>query len=99
MKKIEKEINRLLELAATNQLPGYPAPASEGSFFSQSPAVGDLTEYNSGEMDALARQLEEIWAHAPQMKPCIPLILAAIEKSKEQETHALIQTELYNYTM
>ena len=86
-------------MCAAGELPGYPVSDRIDSCFAERMTGMDMTEYFSGENDALERRLEALWADEPQMRRCIPLLLAAVEKSREQEKHALLQTELYNYMM
>ncbi len=92
-------MKRLLELAASGSLPGYPMNDTKDTFFGESPADMDTDLYFSGENDALERQLEALWAHDGQMKQCIPILLAAVEKSRGQEEYSVAHSELYNYTM
>ena len=95
MNGIEHEIELLLDIAAAGKLPDCSAPlqAEDDS------SGADPAEYNSGENDVLEARMQALWAREPLLQPCIPIILAAVEKSRGQESHALAQTELYNYTM
>lgn len=103
MNRIEHETKLLFDLAATGELPGYPSTADGSSFYADfpltAPLTADLTEYSSMENDVLERQLKALWAHNSRMQACIPLILAAVEKSRGQDSHTLPPAELYNYTM
>lgn len=99
LNRIDREINTLLELSAAGELPGYKLFTEDNSFYAEAPSCRDLSEYFSGENDALERRLETLWADDAQMKKCIPIILAAVEKSRGQKTNAVVRTELYNYTM
>ena len=99
MNGIEHEKELLLRLAAEGALPGYPEEGGEGSFYGKDTPSADLEEYFSGENDALESGLKALWADEPEMRRCIPLILAAVEKSRGREEHAVVRTELYNYSM
>jgi len=99
LKRIDRESKLLLDMAASGQLPGYPSREESGSFYTDAAPSADLTEYDSRELDLLEAQLKALWAREPDMQACIPLILAAAEKSRGQEGHALPPTELYNYAM
>lgn len=99
MSGIDREIELLFDMSASGELPGYPASGGENTFYSENADSADMAEYFSGENDSLERGLEALWADEPEMKKCIPLILAAVEKSRGREMHAVVRTELYNYTM
>ena len=99
MNRIDREINTLLEMSAAGELPGYKSFTEDNSFYADKTVCRDLSEYFSGENDALERRLETLWADDTQMRKCIPIILAAVEKSRGQKTNAVVRAELYNHTM
>jgi len=88
----------LMTMAAAGELPGYSASGNGDSFWQEAPAMA-MEEYFSGENDALERRLKALWAGDSRLSKCIPVILAAVEKSRGRERHELVYTELYNYTM
>ena len=99
MKKIDREIIYLNKIVSESKLPGYPADVEKNSFFAEASDASGLEEYYSGENNALENELKNLWSKDTQMQQCIPIILAAVEKSREQKDRAVVQTELYNYAM
>ena len=98
MNRIDREIDLLLDIAASGKLPGYAENAGDSTFYAEN-AVSGITEHFSGEIDSLERRLNEMWAKDAALRDYIPLILAAVEKSRTHDGSAVVRTELYNYTM
>lgn len=99
MKEIDYEIKSLLEMASSGKLPSYPVSYTEGSYFAENFKDLGMSVYSSSENDVLERQLEALWAGDAQMSRLIPLVIAAVEKSRGQKESKVPHTELYNYTM
>lgn len=99
MNPIDKEIEKLLLCARSGELPGFTDNSGAASFYCENSTCDGVKEYFSGENDALEAQLQALWKDDPQLLRCIPVIIAAVEKSRGRDAHALSPAELYNYTM
>lgn len=99
MKRIDHEISLLLEMSSADKLPSYPTSCTDDSFYVISNSVSGISEYFSGENHALEAQLKTLWTHDARLQSCIPVILAAVEKSRGNKSREVAHTELYNYTM
>lgn len=103
MNPIEKEKKLLLEFAGSGRLPGFPEIGEGESTLGPAQPMGkgepDLCGYFSGENSTLERSLRQLWKNEPEMQACIPVILAAVEKSRGRGEQRVEAAELYNYAM
>lgn len=100
LSRIDKEIQLLSELAASGSLPAHKNIEGCKSCYSESAESSSaMREYFSGENSDIENGLMKMWKDCPELQKCIPVILAAVEKSRGESVHALEHTELYNYTM
>lgn len=99
LKEIDYEIRLLLEMSRNGALSGYPESTDDSTFYAENVPGTGMREYFSGENDAMERNLKVLWTDEAQMRKCIPLILAAVEKSRGEKSGEVLHTELYNYTM
>lgn len=99
LNRIEKETELLLEMARSGEMPAYTAAAWEGVFHTDNSGENYLSEYCSGENDVLERELNALWMGDEKLRRYIPLVLAAVEKSRGSTDSTVPHTELYNYTM
>ena len=58
-----------------------------------------LAVYDSQELSQMREMLGEIWGDDPVKKACIPVMLAAYRKTREDQENHLPEIDLHNYMM